>query len=237
MAGKKKQTAKQKELARLKRQIRATEKRGYRYSQEFKESLQNLSWQKLRRITTQELYKKATALSESGDIVSGIQKRKEEDSISGKKSAETRRKVKQAGYKTLKEYQQAQKQQYDSDFDRRRREQDRIDRERAEKFQQGQLVYDQVQDLINHYPTVGSYMLQTALNSEISRYGQDAVVRSIAEAPERAIQLSQEIVYYEDSSEAIHSALLEFINIIRGTIPTAEEARETGDSMDAITSM
>lgn len=93
----KKQTPKHaKELKRVRQFISRAEKRGFRFADEFKKSLKEKSTQFLKSLKSEKLYKMATALSESGDIISGTKRRKEERSISAKKSAETRKRKKES---------------------------------------------------------------------------------------------------------------------------------------------
>ena len=96
MAKTKKQTpAHKKQLKRVRDFIRRAEKRGYRFSDSLKESLRTLSTQKLKSFTPEKLYKQATALSDSGEIISGTERRKEERSASAQKGAITKREKKE----------------------------------------------------------------------------------------------------------------------------------------------
>ena len=93
--GKKQTTAHAKQLKRVRQFISRAEKRGYRFSDELKNSLKEASTQKLKSYTPKKLYTLATALSETGEVIIGTEARKQERSASAKKSAETRRKRKQ----------------------------------------------------------------------------------------------------------------------------------------------
>ena len=92
----KKQTpAHKKQLERVRQIIRRAEKRGFRFTDDFKSSLKDLKTVQLKALKPEKLYSLSTALSETGDIVSGTERRREERSLSAKKSAQTRRKKKQ----------------------------------------------------------------------------------------------------------------------------------------------
>ena len=87
----------QRQLARIGKQIKRMESRGYRLpgelsSANYRKTLAGLSWQKLRgAFSSEKLYEKATALSESGKIVSGKERRTEESKEAARKAAETRK--------------------------------------------------------------------------------------------------------------------------------------------------
>ena len=92
----KKQTpAHKKQLERVRQFIRRAEKRGFRFTDDFKSSLKDLKTVQLKALKPEKLYSLSTALSEYGDIVTGTERRKEERSLSAKKSAQTRKKKKQ----------------------------------------------------------------------------------------------------------------------------------------------
>lgn len=91
----KKQTkAHAKELKRVRQFINRAEKRGFRFSDELKQSIKDFTTRKLKSLKPDKLYSMSTALSETGDIVSGSELVKQQRSASAKKSAETRRKIK-----------------------------------------------------------------------------------------------------------------------------------------------
>lgn len=82
----------QKELKAVRQRISRMEKRGYRFSEEFKKELYSYSTQKLKGLSTKKLYTKyATALDpERGTIISGKKKREAERRAAAAKAAETR---------------------------------------------------------------------------------------------------------------------------------------------------
>lgn len=115
-----------------------------------------------------------------------------------------------------------------------RREQDIKDKEQAQEIDAGEVIYNQVNDLIKAYPTPGSKFLDKALAKEIAKYGRDAVLQGMANAPELVISAAQDILYYEESADAIHTAFIRFFETIIGT--TIEDyAEELGEIMDEMT--
>lgn len=87
MPTRKKQTdAHKAQLDRVRQFIRRAEKRGFRFTDDFKSSLYDLKTQQLKALKPDKLYSLATAMSDAGDIVSGTERRAEERSNSYKKS-------------------------------------------------------------------------------------------------------------------------------------------------------
>lgn len=114
---------------------------------------------------------------------------------------------------------------------RERREQDIADRERAKEIEAGELIYKQINDLISAYPTQGSKYLDKALAKEIEKYGLDAVLQGMANAPGYVISAAQDILYYEEGADAIHTAFLRFFEVIIGT-KIDDYVQELGEIMD-----
>lgn len=135
----------------------------------------------------------------------------------------------------LKRKQKEQDTETERVFREKRAEQDMVDKERAERVQLGDILYSEVEALINAYPTPGSEYLTNLLKSEIGRYGKKAVLYSLASAPDFIVELARTICYYEDNGEAVHRALENFSHAIRGALPSEEEARELGAVMDSMT--
>lgn len=192
----------------VQRTIKSLENRGYYVPPEIKEKVATGKYQTLESIHRNKyakLYRESTAEID-GEIVSGEIARVEE----------RRRRL------------------VDADWERRRAEQDRIDMEKAKLLQEGEIVMYNVEALIAQYPTNGAKFLSKMLAYEIGKYGRDNVEMALASAPEASISYAKTIVYYENSKDVMHSALQEFADMIRGTIPTAEESREIGEVMDEL---
>ena len=116
-----------------------------------------------------------------------------------------------------------------------RRLQDERDREQARRYSEGEITYNQITTLIDKYPTPGAKALNRALVSEIGKFGRDKVLQAMSYAPDTMIAYAQQIAFYEDGADAIHSAILAFVDIITGTIQSAEEAMEMGETLDQMT--
>ena len=128
-----------------------------------------------------------------------------------------------------------EKVQQERTFEEKRTEQDIIDKRNAEAINVGDIIMGEVQTLIDLYPRNGSEYLNNLLKSEINRYGEKAVLYALANAPVDLVELARHICYYEEDSMAMHRALEKFSLVIRGSLPTEEEAKELGVVMDSIT--
>ena len=231
-------TATQKLRNLVKQQVRRMENRGYRIAPEVKEKIKSGKYQALKSIQRnkyKKLYESSTSEIE-GKIVGGTEKRRYERKEAARKSAQTRYINKNISVVTnTASREEAEAELYDRDWERQRRKQDEQDRLNAELYAQGRIAYDSISNLIEQYPTPGSKMLANAFRSEISKYGQDKVIKAMGDAPQTFIDTAQQIIYYEDESAAIHSALVSFFEVITGTILSTEESKEMGETMDQMT--
>lgn len=244
MAKRTKLTATQKLRKLVQQQVRRMERRGYRVDTTLKEKIKTGKYQTLKSIRKNK-YKKLYESSSSeieGKIVSGEKKRSYERSESARKAAATRRsrraqQVDYSGYDET-EWTEADERSYrDEEWERKRRERDRKERRLAELYDEGRIAYDNIYDLIGEYPTPGSKMLSNALRSEISKYGEEKVIQAMGTAPSSFIETAQMIIYYEEESSGIHSALVSFIEVITGVIVNGELAQDIGETMDEMTDM
>ena len=244
MAKRTKLTATQKLRKLVQQQVRRMEQRGYRVDTSLKEKIKTGKYQTLKSIQKNK-YKKLYESSSSeieGKIVSGEQKRSYERSESARKAAATRRsrraqQVDYSGYDET-EWTEADERSYrDEEWERKRRERDRKERRLAELYDEGRISYDNIYDLIGEYPTPGSKMLSNALRSEISKYGEEKVIQAMGTAPSSFIETAQMIIYYEEESSAIHTALVNFIEVITDVIVNGELAQDIGETMDEMTDM
>ena len=249
MAKRTKLTATQKLRKLVQQQVRRMEHRGYRVDTSLKEKIKTGKYQTLKSIQKNK-YKKLYESSSSeieGKIVSGEKKRSYERSESAKRSAVTRKlkreqrehdkRVFQEAYDRAERQRREKELAEEEEWERKRREQDRKERRLAELYNEGRIAYDNIYDLIGEYPTPGSKMLSNALRSEISKYGEEKVIQAMGTAPSTFIETAQMIIYYEEESSAIHSALVNFIEVITGVIVNGELAQDIGETMDEMTDM
>lgn len=107
---------------------------------------------------------------------------------------------------------------------------------KAEPPQMVDLVYQNVVDLINSYPSSASAeYLNNLLKSEIKTYGLDKVIAGMMAIKEDFVKRAAEIIYYEGDSMRIHDALVTFSDLIRaGVKMTKEESKEISAVTDAL---
>lgn len=87
----------------LLQQVRRMEKNRYRFTTDIREEIKHLSPQKARYFTPQKLYEKAVFYTTEGDVIPGVERRKQERSEAAKKAAETRKR-KQIEKELLEEF-------------------------------------------------------------------------------------------------------------------------------------
>lgn len=134
-------------------------------------------------------------------------------------------------------YEQEWKPKVDEVWTEERRKQDEKDRERAKKSQddwlsEGQIVYKKMNENID--AAVGrdsraANHLKNVLESEISQYGFEPVMKSIAMQSEDIMALAEVALNYRRDTDRHEQAVIEIVNIIRGTIPTAEELQQLSE--------
>lgn len=226
-----------KELNRIKRFIKRAENRGYRFDSDVipdrPKRVTKASVSKLKKLTPSVLYKKSTALSESGKVITGTQRRKEERTIATKKGAQTRReRLRKVERKNNK-------------FESERRKQDEVETERLKSdeeyqrlFNEGKIIYDRILGMIETVARDHKKAADSLLNTlahEIATYGEDSVFRSIGNAPQECIELADIALRYNPGHPKHDGAIRELQMLITGTIPTAEEMRDLQDAIEADT--
>lgn len=183
-----------KEIARIKKFIRRAEARGYRFDYEIPKMPKRVTssyLKELKKKTTPEmLYRKATAIGDSGKIVSGTERRKEERKEAALKGIQKKKMVLPAPVS-------------------------KPSAGAIPKF--SDIVLSNIRALIAKYPTKGAELLEELLRYEINTYGEDKVAEACEEHTE-LIELAETIVYYSSSKERLHAALTAFAEIIQGTI-------------------
>lgn len=98
------------------------------------------------------------------------------------------------------------------------------------------IVYQGVIDLLETYPSSRAYLyLKNLLDSEVKKWGRDAVAESMNAAGEDWIRRAHEIIFYEGDSMRIHDAFKTFADLINsGVKRTKEEAIEFNKVSEAI---
>lgn len=104
----------------------------------------------------------------------------------------------------------------------------------TDMLNEGQIIYDTIQQLIEMYPTNGAEYLKGMLDREIRRYSKTSVLKAMSQVPDDVINSLQDVIYYEDDSKNISRAIREFAEAITGVIPDEEKMKELGNLMDRL---
>ena len=213
---------KSQQLKRIRRFISRAEKRGYRFDTEFKNQLTELSTQKLKNLTPKKLYEKSQAISEeTGKVITGTERRKEERKEVARKAQETRRKHKaEREQREYYEYSERYYSEYETSYE--------------------DTILTNIESLIRQYEDsdiavrqYGSSLLQQLLDEEITNYGRKAVALACENAPSEAIRASQIVIYASDQSKKDMN-IQELRNIITsGVLPSIEQSKQMGETMEA----
>lgn len=201
-----------KERNRIKRFIRNAEKRGYVFEPNLippkPKTITSGSVRRLSKIRPSQLYSKAYAISGvTGQPITVEQRKKEIRQEASRKAWETRRiKKDQEDYKRIKS-----------------------DKEWQQMFHASKLVWNKVQSLIESVGVQQSQsadLLNNLLNSQITEYGVDAVLYSIAQASEDFLSTCEVIMKYHPSSAVSRTAVQHLYTIISGNLPNEAEQAE-----------
>lgn len=201
-----------KERNRIKRFIRNAEKRGYVFEPNLippkPKTITSGSVRRLSKIRPSQLYSKAYAISGvTGQPITVEQRKKEIRQEASRKAWETRRiKKDQEDYKRIKS-----------------------DKEWQQMFHASKLVWNKVQSLIESVGVQQSQsadLLNNLLNSQITQYGVDAVLYSIAQASEDFLSTCEVIMKYHPSSAVSRTAVQHLYTIISGNLPNEAEQAE-----------
>lgn len=223
-----------KERKRIQSFIRSAKKRGYRFPDNIlpkqPKQIRKESIERLKKLTRTELYKKSTALSESGKIVSGLEAERERRSKVAKKGARIRKEALEHGFKAAKEYRQYKK------WEKQREKQDIIDRAKAENIQEGHIIWDQIMDLKNSIGGTGAIIFDDFISSEIATRGLDAILFAIAQAPKEFYQAAQTVIYYREKGK-INRSIIKMGFIISGNKIDTVLAKQLGEILDELDEM
>lgn len=206
-----------KERNRIKRFIRSAEKRGYVFESNVippkPKTITAGSIRRLSKIRPAQLYNKAYAISAvTGQPITVEQRKREIREEASRKTWETRRRKKeQEDYERIKS-----------------------NREWQQVFHSSRIVWDKVQSMIANVGVQQSQsadLLNTLLNSEIEKYGADAVLYSISQASEDFIATCEVIIKYHPSSAVSRTAVQHLYTLISGNIPSDAEQVEIDNAL------
>lgn len=206
-----------KERNRIKRFIRYAEKRGYVFEPNLippkPKTITAGSIRRLSKIRPAQLYNKAYAISSvTGQPITVEQRKKEIRQEASRKAWETIRRK-----KDLEQYEMIKK-----------------DREWQQMFHSIRIVWDKVQSMIANVGVQQSQsadLLSKLLNSEIEKYGVDAVLYSISQASDDFLSTCEAIIRYHPSSEVSRTAVQHLYTLISGNLPNDAEQAEIDEAL------
>ena len=248
---KRKLTPTQKLRSLVQQQVRRMEKRGYRIDSALKEKIKTGKYQTLKSIQRdkyKKLYESSTAESE-GKIITGKRKRIIERKEAAEKAVKTRQRTfrkKDVIWKEAPSITELEDELYDrskrpltpDEFERMiKANKDARDILAASDIQEGNVMYQNIEDIIDKFKSTrkGANILEKALASEIEKYGKDAVMEAMANAPGNVIQEAQNIVFYSGDKAENHRALVNFFDSIIGEVRTLEADKTLGEALDRMT--
>lgn len=206
-----------KERNRIKRFIRNAEKRGYVFEPNLippkPKTITVGSIRRLSKIRPAQLYNKAYAISAvTGQPITVEQRKREIRQEASRKAWETRQRKKDK-----------------EDYERMN-----SDKEWQQKFHVSRIVWDKVQSMIANVGVQQSQsadLLNNLLNSEIEKYGLDAVLYSISQVSDDFLSTCEAIIKYHPSSAVSRTAVQHLYTLISGNLPSDVEQAEIDDAL------
>lgn len=212
-----------KQLARIRRFIKSAEKRGYRFDDKAlpkrPKRVTKASVRALKNITPDVLYRHASALSPTGEIISGTEARKIERSESAKRAAKTRA-----------EKHRGKASPAPGDLGYRPRIADVVLRNVEElitQFDPSNIQPEWLRGLHERHYT----LVQRVFYGQINIYGRAAVAYRLERSAYDIIQIVNRMLYGDSKGEAFDLDLATFAAAIKGEGLSPEE-REIAESYE-----
>lgn len=235
MKNKKPLTPTQKERKAVRAAIRRAEKQGIRFTDKLKASITKANYSKLKsyhKDRFRRLYAEGSALSESGEIVSGTRKRNELRIQAARKGAETRR----ARLMVKPVIEPLTPIEYKVELERQKKQ---TEIEKDIKYQkdldEGQRIYENLLQEIETFSHLGEgktgIYVKEVLNNEINRYGFETVMAGIASMPDDFKEDAQALIFYEHDGEKLATAYSALVTMIESTLPTQEQNQIMEDTL------
>lgn len=259
-----------KQRSRIQRFIKRAENRGYWFDVNFVPSkvheISGLSTQKIKSLVRSltnlkpaTMYQQSSALSESGDIVTGTARRKEERSEASKKAYQSRtsnqkrideinRQIQQLEEEIQKlEQQNAQQNDIftphnEPGFHEKQAKKDAENLERLNKdktfrdqFREGKLVIAHVSDMIHDVDAKhgqAARHLRQVLDEQLQTFGEEAVAMSVSQQSQDFIETCEVALRYNPGDSRHDNAIIHLLVLIKGEIPSAEELKQLEDEIE-----
>ena len=216
-----------KELRRINRFIKAAEQRGFIFNLKIipprPKKITKASAERLKKITPQTLYKKASYQTDDFQILSGEEGRKYERSRAAKKGAETVRRKKQASLPPLSKPIAPQ--------GPRKGPPSIVDsvlatvEELIARFPDGNTWTDWQEKLHRKHKS----MLEGMLNTQIMLYGRATIAYRFEQAAAQVVDLAEQIIYGDSKEEDFQIDIQAMARIIKGENLNSEEILDSLD--------
>ena len=125
------------------------------------------------------------------------------------------------------------------EWEETRAKQDEADLTFANAIDEGQVMYQNILDLMDKFPVEARNSLYKGLESEIRQFGLDMVMAAMAYAPMDLVQEAQNIIFSSAGGDRVnaHKAFVNFFDAITGTIRNIQDSMGIGAVMDQMTDM
>lgn len=131
----------------------------------------------------------------------------------------------------------------EEEWQRKRREEDERQKRRgatdssyARDFAQGSVILNAVQDKINSFQENFGWKtgekMKRILDEQLAKYGRSKVIQNLANASEDIIEATEIALVYHEGTGQHSRAVMTFVQLLSGEIPTAKVAKEMEDAME-----
>ena len=115
-------------------------------------------------------------------------------------------------------------------FEARQKKQAEIESKENAWLQEGQIIYQNIENLIGKFSSQGAGRtgehLQRFFDNEINQFGFDTVMESIAMAPDEIYEGAQAVIFYAHDEEKLTRAIESLSHLIKGSFLDLEEQRD-----------
>lgn len=229
MKKKKALTPTQKERRAVRAAMRRAEKMGIRFSDKLKENISKANYSKLKsyhRYGFKRLYAEGTAISDSGEIISGLRKKNQLRIEAARKGAATRR-TRMLVAPVLEPPTEAETQAEAAR--QQRQKQIEEDPQKKAAIQEGKIIYEHILEIIESFSHLGAgrtgEYVKEVLDKEINQYGFDLVMESISQMPTEFVEDAQKLIFYSHDDSNLSSAYYALVTLIETAIPSQDESR------------
>lgn len=260
----------QRELKRIQQIIRRAEKQGVVFSENIiprtPKTITEASINRLKKITPKTVYKMGKGVAQikeqpkretgtkqdvkirhrsevqtADDYVRHPRTRKPEDVTKEERNRKAREK--RARDKAQGKTVQTKKQNADKEFEKQRREQDKIERKRLveddeyrKTFENGNITKARLNQMLDDIESINphaSQWLRKQIELELKDFTEEQILKSLSQVPSDMIEtVDKAMRKYEFGAPPLMTVMTELLMMIRGTVISAQEMREMEDEAE-----